>query len=190
MQQQHSRRQPYQFKITDRRRVTFYAAVFGEPTTIHERNDAGEIVTYSEVIMPGAFTVALASDTEVIANLEHDPARTFARRSDGSLLLQEDPHGLWCSCWVPEGEFGDRILSDIEAGILDGCSFKFGPVQTRTVDGVVQRHVVSLHDVCLTTSPAYDGTEVHLRNRALERTKYLFTKLKLLKLKTRQLHTA
>lgn len=174
------------FDIQERRRLTFYAAVFDEETTIHERDQGGQLVTYTEVIRPGAFSAALATDDEVIANLDHDPARTFARRSDGSLLLQEDPHGLFASAWVPEGEFGDSILADVLSGKLDGCSFRFGPVKSRTTNGVVERLQVTLADVCLTAFPAYDGTEVHVRNKALQRVNFLFTKLRLLKIKARQ----
>lgn len=186
MQLQRTHKQ--RFNVTDRRRLTFYAAVFDEPTTIHERDQAGEIVSYQEVIRPGAFLDTLKDWHEVIANIDHDPSRTFAKRSDGSLLLQEDPHGLWASCWVPEGDFGDTILKDVEAGVLDGCSFKFGPVKDRTDNGLVERMAVKLYDVCLTASPAYNGTEVHLRTQALARTKFLFTKLRLQKLEINKLH--
>ena len=180
----HSRHHHQRFEISDKRRITFYPCVFDQETFIKERDQGGQVVTYQEVIRPGAFSVTLSDwGTEVIANIDHDDARTFAKRSDGTLLLQEDPHGLWASCWVSEGEFGDMILSDIQTGKLDGCSFKFGPVETRTNNNVVERVAVSLHDVCLTASPAYDGTEVlHHRTRALQRTTFLFTKLRLLKL--------
>ena len=185
LQRSHKQR----FEITDRRRITFYPCVFNTEARIKERSADGEIVTYREVIRPGAFTATLDEWGEVVANLDHDDAKTFARRSDGTLLLQEDPHGLWASCWIPVGEFGDGILADIQSGKLDGCSFKFGPVETRTSNNLVERIAVSLHDVCLTAYPAYEGTEVtHHRTRALQRANFLFTKLRLLKLKANKLH--
>lgn len=181
-----TRASKYEFNITDRRRVTFYAAVFNEPTTIHEVDHQGRPVSFREVVLPGAFTDTLRTDTEVIANLDHDAGRTFARRSDGTLVIQEDPHGLWCSCWIPEGAFGDSILADIESGKLAGCSFRFGHVDTRHENGTVQLAAVSLHDVCLTESPCYKATEVSLRSdKQQQRSKFLFTKLRLMKIKQR-----
>ncbi len=177
------------FNLTDRRRITFYAAVFGEVTTIHERNQNGELITYKETILPDAFSDTLKSNWEVIADLDHDPQRQFAKRSDGSLLLQADPHGLWASCWIPNGSFGDTILHDIETGKLDGCSFKFAPVKDRTNGDIVERIAVNLIDVCLTATPAYDGTEVHLRHKQQERNNSIFTRIKLAKLRIKLLDT-
>lgn len=171
-----------QFKADPQfRRLSWYAAIFGQTTTIKEMQ-AGKLVTYPERIVPGAFTESLAGNVEVIANIDHDDGKAFARRSDGSLVLQEDPHGLFCSAWVPEGEFGDKILAAVEAGTLDGCSFRFEPVNSRTAeDGTVERVSVVLADVCLTAYPAYKDTHILARTA---RTKFLLTKLRLLKTRT------
>lgn len=167
--------------VGDNRRLTFYAAVFDQPATVSDPDGKGGVTTYREVIRPGAFAEALASNAEVIANIDHDPAQTFATRSTGELLLQEDPHGLFASCYLPAGEFGDSILSRVQGGELDGCSFRFTAVESRTEGDVVERLRVTLADVCLTASPAYPGTEVHLRNK--NRATATRTKLRLLKLR-------
>ena len=123
---------------------------------------------------------------EVTANIDHNDEYKFAQRSDGSLILQADPHGLWASCWIPEGDFGDSILNDIKSGKLDGCSFKFGPTETKRNNDITERISVSLHDVCLTANPCYAGTEVtHHRSKTLQRCNYLFARLRLAKLQRR-----
>jgi HK97 family phage prohead protease len=177
-----------QFRFEDSRRLSFYAAVFDAPAQIQERTESGDVVTYTEVIKPTAFTDTLAEGGEVVCNLDHDDSQAFARRSDGSLLLQADPKGLFASCWIPDGSFGDGIISRIQAGELDGCSFRFVPVTDRTEGSTVERVKVQLYDVCLTSNPAYPQTKgtVHLRTRANDTyVKYLLAKYKLAKLKGR-----
>lgn len=173
-------RTPIQLK--DRRRVTFYAAVFGVVETV---SDDGATF-YREEILPTAFDRYLATDGEVIANVDHDPGRTLARRSTGELLLQPDPFGLFTSYWIPETPLGAEVLRRVEAGELDGASFRFRPVQDIDQDGVIQRSAVILEDVCLTANPAYSATigEVRLRTGAAskvmaQRLKFVSTKMRL-----------
>jgi len=172
------------FDISDNRRLSFYAALFGEEATIQERDNRGQIVSYREVIVPGAFTRTLATDAEVIANIDHDPARTFAKRSTGELLLQQDAHGLFCSCYLPSNELGDQIIRDVKAGKLDGTSFRFAPTETRTTGDLAERVAVELADVCITANPAYPQTkgEVHLRTNP-DKTRLLLARYRLVRTK-------
>lgn len=175
------RNQKTRFEVSDKRRLSFYAAVFNMPTMIVEPGDNGDMVRYQEVIKPGAFDSALSSDAEVIANIDHDEVQTFATRSSGKLLLQSDPYGLFASCWIPATPEGDRIIERIKSGELDGCSFRFVPIENGNTDGVVERVKVKLYDVCLTANPAYPGTEVHLRNRnklSYLRARYKYARIK------------
>lgn len=170
------------FELSDRRRLTFYAAVFSTPTLITEQDTHGKLVKYREAILPGAFTDALASNAEVIADINHDAKQEFACRSDGSLLLQEDPYGLFASCWIPETPFGEDVLSRVKSGDLNACSFRFAPVTSSTENDIVNRVAVKLFDVCLTNRPAYPGTDVHLRtanNMAFQSARYRYLKMKI-----------
>lgn len=153
----------------DGKRLSWYACLFDTPTLIDF-----EGVPYTEVIRAGAFDTSLAADTEVVANLNHDDKYIFARRSDGSLLLQADPKGLFSSCWV-EGEIAQRVLANPEEW---GASFRFLPVESRSEGGTVERLQVQLADVCLTRTPAYPDTigEVHVRGKDnKERVSYLLS---------------
>lgn len=185
-----TRRSHARFEIADKRRLTFYAAVFNVPTWITEQDGTGKMVRYQEVIAPTAFDAALASSSEVIANIDHDEAQTFATRSTKALLLQADPYGLFCSCWLPETPEGDRTLERVQAGELDGCSFRFVPITDNNRNGVIERASVKLYDVCLTASPAYEATkgEVHVRNIPDDRMKFLSARYRYAKIKSWILH--
>src|SRR5262245_10860547 len=124
------------FRIDEKRRLTWYAAVFNVPTMITERDNSGKIITYEEVISPHAFDVSLARGDNVVANINHDDGSIFARTSDGTLLIQSDPFGLFCSAYITD----DNILNQIEQE--NGASFQFLPVKSRTVNGIVEREQV------------------------------------------------
>jgi HK97 family phage prohead protease len=170
--------------IREGRRLGFYAALFDSPATLNDfRPGYSQRTWFTEIIRPGAFTDSLRTNTEVLANVNHDPGRTYAKRSDGSLLLQQDPVGLYASCWLPEDDLGDAVLADVKAGRLDSTSFRFN----REVDNWQgdTREIVSLalHDVTLTARPAYPQTrgEVHLRSSnsmAALLARYNFAKIK------------
>jgi len=155
--------------------------VFGEETTIHEDGR-----TYRERIAPGAFRGSLASNREVIANIDHQDATTFAKRSTGELLLQEDGHGLFASCWLPETRQGDDIVRRVESGEFPGASFAFRSLKDRWLgNDFVERESVELVDVCITATPYYPSTEVLLRHAKPQSVAdYRWRKLRLLKLWT------
>jgi len=62
-----------------------YASVFDRPT------DMGG---WSEVIRPGAFTKTLKDGADVRALINHNPDLILARSKSGTLVLEEDDHGL------------------------------------------------------------------------------------------------
>lgn len=147
------------------RRLCFYAAIFDVPASVSENGE-----NFVEVIRPGAFARAIASNCEVIANLEHDPRTTFAKRSTG-LMLQEDARGLFCSVYLPKSAANDKVIEGVRTGKLNGCSFKFCDTpngRRRTVTGGTTLHEVldvELLDVCLSAGNAvYKQTAVSLRS--------------------------
>ena len=176
--------------LADNRRVTFYASVFDQPTQVFDFKPGESVRSdYTEVVRPGSFTDTLAENRDVIANVDHDPGMTFAKRSDGSLLLQQDGHGLFASAWLPEGELGDGIINDIANGTITGASFRFKERSFRTEGDTVELLAVELEDVTLARSakPAYPGTEVHLRTKSKARE--WLTRLRLVEFKQRRLNT-
>lgn len=185
---QHERTSYSRFEIKDSRRLTFYAATFDQSARVYDRMPgATQPSYYTETIKPGSFKRTIGTSTEVIANVDHDPSLTFAKKSDGTLIMQEDPKGLFCSAWIPETPLGDSIIRDVESGELHGCSFRFEIEKARWVGDSCELEDVILHDVCVTGKPAYDNTEVHLRTRNV--LKALMAKAGLVKVKSRILHT-
>lgn len=183
-----TRQRQQSFKVDENRRLTFYAAVFDEPTVVKDFRPGGkERSEYTEVVRPGTFTEALRGQGEVIANVDHDRLRTFARRSDGTLIMQEDPHGLFCSAWIPEDPVGESIITGIGDGTLTGCSFKFQPTKERWAGDTCELLSVELIDVCVTGRPAYPGTDIKLRTRDVLAD--LLTRLRLVKIRNKILHT-
>lgn len=175
----------------DDRRLGFYAALWDEPTVVYDyRPGAKERSNYTEVVRAGAFLDSLKGETEVLATVDHDPGRTFARRSTGELILQEDPKGLFVSCWLPDNDLGNRVLADVKNGTLNGASFRFVPMRERWEGDTCELLAVSLADVCLTDKPAYKATqgEVHVRTSSVKINE-LFTRLRFVKLKARSINT-
>lgn len=177
--------------LKDSRRLSFYASVFDAPTTVYDYGapNTTERTAYTEIVRPGAFRESLQGMYEVIANEDHKPDRTFARKSDGSLLIQEDGKGLFCSTWLPENSLGNEILQGVKAGHITGGSFRFQPTVERWTDGpTCELLAVKLADVCITATPAYGATKGEVHVRTADRLQELFSRISLVKIKMRR-HT-
>lgn len=141
--------------------VTGYAAVFNEET------DIGGM--FREVIEPGAFADAIGRD-DVVFLINHEGlplART--RGGNGTLKLEEDERGLKITADLsPDDPDVQRIAPKMKRGDLDKMSFAFYPeVQEWDDSGETPlRRIkrVSLADVSIVTTPAYNGTEIALRS--------------------------
>lgn len=152
------------------RRLVFYAATFNVETTITEGGR-----TFRELIRPGAFTDTLQRSQGVYACVEHRQGESFASVETG-LLLQQDKRGLFASCYLPENEIGNRVLADVQADKLRGCSFAFRTLRERVTDGplpLVELLAVELVDVAVTANPAYPATVVSVRSDPKNRARRL-----------------
>lgn len=171
----HKRLSDSSVHVGEDRRLSFYAALYGAAADVVEHGQE-----YRERIAPGAFDDYLRSTGEVVGNINHRDALAFAKRSDGSLLLQSDAKGLFASCYLPRTDVGDMVLRAHREGRIRGASFQFDPVQSRTVNGIVERAAVRLVDVCVAIGedPVYPQTadEVHIRTKRNNST--LLTRLK------------
>lgn len=172
-------------ELRENRRLSFYAAVFDQPTIVRDVvPGTGTIGEFREVVRPGAFLDSLKGDAEIIGNIDHDDARTFALRSRGELILSEDPFGLFATCYLPKTPLADALISDIESGKVAGASFRSriipdGDVWNGDLLEVVKAPLI---DVCVTARPAYKATEVRVRN---DNYRDLFLRMRILKLKNK-----
>ncbi|WP_235977422.1 HK97 family phage prohead protease [Sandaracinobacteroides hominis] len=137
------------------RRLEGYAAVFGSEAKI------GRV---RETIAPGAFSGGLSGD--VLALLDHDPAKVLGRTRSGSLRLSEDAKGLAFSLDLPETQAGADVLALATRGDLGGMSFGFtiaeGGERWQGERRTLKR--VNLHEISVVSAwPAYPDTSLALR---------------------------
>jgi len=150
--------------------VSGYIAKFGERTMISDW--AGD---YSEEIRRGAFSKTLGergpAKVKMQFNHGHDPA--FGALPIGVWTdLREDRKGLWGEGRIHDTWHTIPIRAAIESGALDGMSFKFKVVGERwDKTGTVhhrQLTEVALFEAGVVVHPAYEGTSVGVRSKALD----------------------
>jgi len=142
------------------RRLEGYAATFGAEARITD---------FVETIAPGAFAASLAERDDILALVDHDPARVLARTKSKTLRLSEDTRGLHFDLDVPDTGAGRDVLALAERGDLGGASFAF-TVKRESWDGERRTlESVDLHEVSIVQSwPAYPDTLVVARARPSE----------------------
>ena len=152
-----------------RPRLTGYAAVFDKQS----QNLGGFI----EVIRRGAFARSLKEKPDVRAFVEHNPANIIGRRSAGTLILEEDAHGLRVEVTPPDTQVGRDVIENVRAGNLDGMSFAFripDPVKGQAWNFDADPYLrelldIDLSEISVVAMPAYLDTEVALRSLDLFR---------------------
>ena len=146
---------------TGQRTLTGYAAVFGSPS-----EDMGGWVERCD---PHCFDRTLAAGADVRGLVEHDPARILGRTKAGTLQVSTDASGLRFTCALPDTSVARDLVTSIERGDLDSCSFGFVAQRTEwsdNPDGTSVRTLmdVDLYDVSVVTYPAYTSTSVDVRS--------------------------
>lgn len=138
-----------------------HAAIFDTPANI-----AG---LFDEIIKPGAFKRALEEKQEVFALVNHDPGKILGNSRSGTLSMREDKTGLAVDVDLPETSTGEEARVLVERGDLSKMSFGFIATEekwTERKDQPPLREVLDadLFDVSVVAFPAYDGTDVAVRN--------------------------
>jgi HK97 family phage prohead protease len=139
------------------RRLEGYAATFGSEARI------GSI---TEVIEPGAFRSSLGGD--ILALMDHDPARVLGRTRSGTLRLTEDGKGLAFSLDLPDTQAGRDVLELAQRSDLGGMSFGFHvPAGGERWNGERRSLIsVDLREISVVSAhPAYPDTSLALRAR-------------------------
>ena len=148
-----------------------YAAVFDQWTTLYE--DAHVVIR--ERIRPGAFARAIRERQDVRALFNHDPRLLLGRTLSGTCRLTVESHGLAYEVDMSDTTIGRDCLIFIRRRDVTGSSFGFrirpgGQAVTRSMDRGTNRRLIErdvmdldLFDVSPVTYPAYQGTEVGVR---------------------------
>lgn len=150
-------RRGYDMEVrTKGRRLEGYAALFGTEA---------RLATMRETIVPGAFSASLSGGADILALVDHDPARVMARTRSGTLRLSEDTRGLGFDLDLPDTQAGRDVLALAERGDLGGMSFGFTATDERMNGDLRELRAVTLYEISVVCAwPAYDGTVVQARS--------------------------
>lgn len=150
-----------------------YIARFGEPTPISDW-----LGDYTEELKRGAFarTLVERGAAKVKMQFEHGHDATFGALPIGVWTdLREDRKGLFGEGRVLDTWHTIPIRAALEAGALTGMSFRFkviGELWRKAAKAGEMDHrtitEVALFEAGPVVSPAYEGTTVGLRSKALE----------------------
>jgi hypothetical protein len=145
--------------------VTFrgYASVFNHPYDVHDR-----FGTFTETVVPGAFTRSLANRGHKIHMLVQHGGVPLASTSSGTLQLREDDHGLAVEASLaPESPLAMTVISAVRRGDMDEMSFGFSVPEggDQWNDDWSERTVseAKLFEVSVVDRGANDRTEAMIR---------------------------
>jgi HK97 family phage prohead protease len=144
--------------------ISGHAAVFRE---------TADLGSFTESIAPGAFRAVLArADCDPVLLIDHDTRLLLARRSAGTLHVEEDERGLAFAARLVPTTVGDDALTLVRTGHLKQCSFAFRVSRDRWEQRSGKPHRVieeigELYDLTLTAQPAYPQTDVRSKRAAM-----------------------
>ena len=156
------------------RTIDGYAIVFNQRSEVMLDWSAEEgLRRFVEVVSPTAISDNLLQQSDIKALVEHNRQRLLARynKGKGTLELTIDEHGLRYKFDAPNTADGDYAVEMVSRGDISGSSFAFrvknedttwvkdGKLWVRTIN-----KFTSIHDVTITTDPAYTQTEVSVRS--------------------------
>lgn len=139
-------------------RIVGYAAVFNQ-------------VAHGEMIQPGAFTKSLKEQRDIKAYWAHDATRPLGRTKNGTLIVEQDAHGLRVEI-RPNlyTTFGRDALESVIRGDVDQMSFGMDIINSKReiIDGqeVTVLTEIRLHEVSPVANPWYEGTLAQARDSA------------------------
>ena len=150
--------------------VEGYATTFNEPYELYRFMWEGKLYILMEQVDPNAFAECDMDD--VIMQYNHE-GRVFARRSNGTLGLETDEHGLKIRADLSGTQIGRQLYEEINGGYTTKMSFGFTiskdvrtvveeedkTIDTRTILGIRK-----LYDVSAVSLPANNATEISARS--------------------------
>ena len=150
--------------------VEGYATTFNEPYELFRFMWDGKPYIVMEQVDPAAFDECDMDD--VIMQYNHE-GRVFARKTNGTLGLETDKHGLKIRADLSGTQIGRQLYEEINGGYTTKMSFGFTiskdshtvveeedkTIDTRTILGIRK-----LYDVSAVSLPANNATEISARS--------------------------
>ena len=149
----------------ERKIVVGYASTFNEPYMLYQ----GEGWELWETVDPTAFDNT--DMTDVIMQYDHQ-GRVFARKSNDTLQLEADDHGLKVTADLGGTEIGRQLYEEIRGGYTTKMSFGFTVAKDSMEREetpelvIITRRILAirkLYDVSAVSLPANDTTEISAR---------------------------
>lgn len=144
--------------------------VTGRAATFNSEANLGHFV---EIIRQGAFRKSLDAGDNIRALYDHESSALLGTTRGGTLKLREDAHGLAFELALPSTTHGNDLAVLIDRGDVAGCSFGFrvreggDRWELRGEQAVRELLDVELHEITLTSNPAYPDTSIALRNKPI-----------------------
>lgn len=128
---------------------------------------------FREIIRPSAITEDLLNRSDICATVDHNNEYLMARQKfgKGNIEFRIDDHGLYFRYELANTEKANELLSHIQRGEIDSCSFCFGidydtpggEKWYRDADGTQIREITRidcLFDISAVIRPAYVQTNI------------------------------
>lgn len=128
-----------------------YAAVFNSPS---------QPLPFIETIKPGAFKRSLQGRHRMMLLWNHNASEPLASTRNGTLKLVEDARGLKVTAKLANTQTGRDVAELLRSGTIDAMSFGFQVKKDSWSSDGNHRTLeeVAIHEVSLTSFPAYEGT--------------------------------
>lgn len=128
---------------------------------------------FKERILPGAFDEYLATEPDIIACRDHNPALLLGRTSSKTLRLRPDDDGIGVEIDPPETTYARDLIASVSRGDIRGMSFVFDCLSDAWSkdEGTPSRDVrkAKIYEVSYVTFPAYSATDASTALRSLAR---------------------
>jgi hypothetical protein len=143
------------------KQIQGYAIVFDSPSV--------DLGGFKEICKPQMLTRTLKENPDILALRDHRQELLLGRTTAGTLELKTDSTGLAFTITLPKTNIGDDTAENTRLGNLTGCSFGFNTVSdswSEDAQGNIIRTLldVTLHEISITSFPAYGATNVSTRS--------------------------
>lgn len=124
---------------------------------------------FKEKIAKGAFSRAIKKAKEIDFLAEHDSKKILASTRNGSLILTEDPEGLYMEATIVPTSWGKDTYEMINSGIFKNMSFGFRTIRDswkKIGADLYERTIeeLELFEVSVVKNPAYSQSTIAARS--------------------------
>lgn len=140
--------------------VEGYATTFNEPYVLYEYDG----VKYMETIDRNALDGADMSD--IIFLYDHE-GNVLARKSNGTLIVEPDEHGLFVAADLSKSAAARNMFEEIQNGLVNKMSWAF-QVREDSYDRLTHTRTIKrmqkVYDVSAVSRPANPSTDISARS--------------------------